>query len=342
MEVMTLAALAKARDALTLALQGQYADDSLANAKARLKGYVEYCLRVLAAGAGEPNWNGASHWVRKYLDYQMKAAAGTASELMGSDDSNLSAHWLASNSERFLLESIGMHALSVPATVRRVLMASGFTANTVTEGDPKVVKHLMMTQPEIEPTKSAAIVVVTQEMVNAGGPSFVARFEQELINAEARANNAAVLTELAALSGSGTIDLSSTGDALDDLRLALRNADPSTGYVAAAEPGLVADLATRAEAAAGFSVRGGEFRPGIRIVAVDDHTGLTLVPCSRLALYDHGIEVRSARHATVNMADSPTSPSEVVSLWQTNSLGLLVERSFHLGGDVTLVNVVGS
>src|SRR5690606_29311535 len=117
---------------------------------------------------------------------------------------------------------------------------------------------------------------------------------------------------------------------LADLRMALSLVAPSYGYVVAMPSADVAVLATTIEAGPGFTVRGGTFRPGIEIVAVDHDDDTTVIPASRVALTDFGLQVRSARHANVEMRDSEEDPSEIVSLWQKNYMGLLVERTWKL------------
>jgi hypothetical protein len=99
------------------------------------------------------------------------------------------------------------------------------------------------------------------------------------------------------------------------------------------------DLATRTENKGGMGVRGGTFVPGVEVVAVDDQEGMTIIPASRLAVYDQGLEVRSAEHASIDMRDTPTADAVTTSLWQSNLIGLLIERNWHLAGDAHVVVV---
>lgn len=349
MEPMTRAAVSKAHDALVLALSGEISQSRRETLEAKCKAFAEYGLRLLASGAGAPDWNGSSYHLKKFLEWQTRAASGTAGEFANDAGENLTRVWLASIADYSLLDSIAVYSQPFPPGVSRVMIASGFTADPVAEGGAKAVRHLNASIGDIELAKTAALLVLTMELVNAGGPALLARFEYELQQAVTRGSNLAVLSTLAGMAGSAaTLQIATTGDALADLRAGVSAAPSSMGYVVAGDPALVRDLALRTEAPSGFTLRGGEFRPGLRVVAVEEHNGLTVIPCSRLALFDAGLELRSARHATVEMADPPTHDSttptgaQLVNLWQTNNLGLLAERSFHIAGDVELVEVAGS
>jgi hypothetical protein len=161
-------------------------------------------------------------------------------------------------------------------------------------------------------------------------------FENELRKAVTRAINLSVLAQL---TDSDTVSIPGTGDALADLRAGLYMAGPSTGYVVAAPSADVLDLSLRVENRAGMGVRGGTFVPGVEIVAMDSITGIYVIPASHVSVRDGGLQVRSAEHAVVNMADTPASPSQMVSLFQTNSLGLLAERDFSLAHSAPMVIV---
>lgn len=256
------------------------------------------------------------------------------------DAAALAASYIASIAELSLLDQIARYARVLPADAGRVLVASGSSADVASEGDPKVVKRIGLGLAEIEPTKAAAIVVLSNELANAAGGAGRRLFEAELVASITRATNAAVLNRM---TDSTTLQVSTTGDPLADLRAGLQMAGPSNGYVVAAPAGVVADLSTRVECKGGMAIRGGTFVPGVDVVAIDDLGSMRVIPASRLALFDRGLEVRSSGDANLNMADSPTAPSQATSLWQTNSFALLAERNFHIVvGDVQVVEVVGS
>src|SRR5690606_4323305 len=109
-----------------------------------------------------------------------------------------------------------------------------------------------------------------------------------------------------------------------------------------AGPSEAADLALRVENRAGMGVLGGTFVPGVEVVAIDSMTGLAVIPASRYAAYDAGIELRSADHSSVDMREDLASPAELTSLWQTDSSGLILERQWMVAGSTPIVLVGGS
>ena len=256
----------------------------------------------------------------------------------------LAASYLASVAEFSLLDTIKMHCRVLPtASQGRVLLAAGAVGNLTREGDPVPCQNLNLTSADIDPIRSAALVILSQELVRAGGDAVLALFEQELTSAVGRASNGAVLDQLI---DSNTESINSTGDPLSDLRAGLSAAGEADAYAVAMPAATVRDLATRSEAGPGLGVRGGVFRPGISIVAIDDVNDTIVIPCSRLAVWDGGLHLKSAEHATVQMASIPTNNSvtpvgtELVSLWQAGLFGLMIDRSWHLGGDTSGIVIV--
>jgi len=258
---------------------------------------------------------------------QRAAAHALADEVWENGGADLAESYLASIAEFSILDAMKKYARVLPVNSRSVMIAADAVGDVVAEGLPKPVKKLSLSLSDVEPTKAVGMVVMTEELATAAGPEGRRLFEAELAAAVTRASNASVLS---ALANSDAVTVPGTGDALADLRAGLRAAGPSNGYVVGMPSGLVADLATRVENRAGMGVRGGTFVPGVEIVAVDDATAITVIPASRIALWDGGLRVSSAEHATVDLRDAPESPANTVSLWQTNCLGLLLERQWLL------------
>lgn len=315
MDPMQFAAVSRAHNALDVAIS------NLATRK-KAQGFVELAYTMLRAERPE---QGLALLKRHPNELVQKAVAhAIGDDIWDSPDAAaLVASYIASIAEGSLLEQIGRYARVVPPQLRAGLVGSGFSANVVAEGFPKVVRNLALDLADIELTKAAAIIVLTRDL------AVVAQhlFERELREAVNRGVNAAVLSQI---TDTNNIVVSGTGDALADLRAGLQAAAPSNGYVVAASTAVAIDLSTRAENRGGMGVRGGTFVPGVEVVAVDNIAGLRIIPASRLAVLDGGMQVRSTGHASVDMRDNPESPAQLVSLWQTNSVGLLAERIFHL------------
>lgn len=251
----------------------------------------------------------------------------------------LMASYIEANAQLSGLDALKIYARPILAGSRHAMTGSGFVADATVEGAPKVVRRPSLTLGDIEPRKTIALIVATRELMQAGGDEALAMLDSEMSKALIAAINGALFDFFA---GSSALSLPATGDALEDLRLATGSAGPSEGFVALVPPGVTADLALRTEALPGFTMNGGEFRPGLHVVTADNATGIMAVPASRTAIYDGGLELRPSGEASVEMSDSPTGSGEMVSLWQCGSVGLLAERQWHIGGDAVAVLVEGS
>jgi hypothetical protein len=249
--------------------------------------------------------------------------------------SALAASFLQSIAPGSLLDMLAKYATTLPNTLSHALVASGSVAGTVSEAGVKVVKRLPFALAHAQVHKVAAIVVLSEEL--ALGIQGSTLFENELTKSVQRASNAAVVN---ALMTTSMVQISSTGDALADLRAGLRASVPSSAYVVAASGGIVADLATRVENK-GAGIRGGTFVDGVELVPVDELSGMNIIAADRISLADGGLRVSPSTEASVNMADSPTSPSQLVNLWQTNCRGILAERQFRIATatDADIVHV---
>lgn len=319
MDCLELAAVHRARSALDLAMSATPTRGD------RAKAFTDAAFSLLSSTRGNALQTLAEH---ENLTLQKAATPGhsTLDEVWASPaGSALAQNYLESVADGSLLDSLASSATIIPPGARAVMVASAAVGDVVAEGDPKPVRRLNLSIADAVPTKSCGIVVLTEELARLPGAR--ALFEAELHRAVARAANDAVLD---ALIDSSTVTEPGTGDPLNDLRIGLRAAPASSAFVVATRPGQVADLATRPEAAPGFGPGGGEFRSGIHVVPVEGAPGTVVIPSSRVALWLGPLLIRPADQATVAMRDDPNSPAQQVSLWQTNSLGLLIERSWHI------------
>lgn len=237
------------------------------------------------------------------------------------------------------LDAIKQYAMPILAGSRHVMAGSGFVGDATVEGAPKVVRKPSMTLGDVEPHKTVALIVLTREFMLAGGDEALALLDREMSKALITAINSAIYDRF---NDSNALILPTTGNLIEDLRLAMRSAGPSAGYIALVPPGVTADLALRPEAGPNFSMNGGEYRAGLHIVTADNATGIMVIPASRLGVFDGGLQLRPSGEASVEMSDTPDGNGELVSLWQSGSVGLLAERQWHIGGDATAVIVEGS
>ncbi|CAD0328093.1 hypothetical protein ABQZ69_03725 [Xanthomonas sp. WHRI 8391] len=325
MDPMQFAALSRARTALDVAVANECSS-------ARAKAFVEIALGMMLNGK---NFRTALASHPSAL-VQKAVAESTFGEVWQNQNAAaLAASYIGSIAEGSLLDQIIPYGSVLPLNVSSVLVGTGYSANVTKEGDPKVVKNLQLGTEDVELQKAAAIVVMTQELVRAIGGQTI--FESELRKSVTRAINSSVLAQLL---DNAPRYVAPSGDPLANLRAGMFAAGPSDGYVVAAPAVDVMDLATRLENRGGMGLRGGTFIPGVQVVAMDEIADMYVIPASRIAIRDQGLEVRSAGHALISLADTPTSPAQMVSLFQTNSIALLAERNFHLAAASPMV-VVG-
>ncbi|WP_332747552.1 hypothetical protein [Hydrogenophaga sp.] len=251
----------------------------------------------------------------------------------------LAAAYIASVAEQSIFDQLKVYARVLPPRMRQVMIATAAVGNVVSEGAPKPVRDLTLNLGDVDFLKAVGIVVMSKELASATGGEGAALFEQELQKATVRALNRSVLT---AFIDSGTSVIAAGTDPLASLRAGLQAAGPSEGFVVAMSAGDAAWLATSEANRGGMGVRGGEFVRGVHIVVMDDHTGMTIIPASRVGIYDGGLSVRSTDQADVDMRDTPESPGAKTSLWQTNSAAIIVERQWQLvSGGAEAVTVEG-
>lgn len=241
----------------------------------------------------------------------------------------LAQHYVASVAQFSLLDQLLRYATVIPGNMRQVMFGSGSVGNTVVEGGPKVTLNLSLNLGDTIPIKSVALVVMSNELARFAGEAGRRMFAQELERAVVRAANAAVM---AAFVDSGSSVVAAGANPLESMRAGLQAATGSQGYVVAMNESDAAYLATVVENKGGMGPRGGEFAPGINVVAVDGMSGMLVFPASRFAMWDGGLRITSSGEASVDMRASPADPYEQTSLYQTNSTAVLAERLWQVVG----------
>jgi hypothetical protein len=335
MDPLAYAAVCRAQDSLSHARQYLGASDH----RALAKGFVDMCATIARA----KNSDAAVGYLQASKNERVQKAASAHvtfdSIWQAVEAQQMAQAFIVSAAEPDLLTAISRYARTLPKYLGRVLIAGGAVGDVVAEGHPKAIKNIELNVgSEVEYIKSCALAVFSAELLGAVGDAGRALFEGELVKAVVRAANAAVV---ASLIDSNTTSVPAGANPLESLRNGLNAAGASDGYVVVAPAQQVAWLATAAENKGGMGVRGGTFIAGVELVAVDSATQMAVIPASKLVILDGGLEVRPSDAAAVSMADSPTSPSTLVSLWQANCVGLLVERGWRLDGDKSGIVLVG-
>jgi hypothetical protein len=334
MDPIFVAKLARANDTLSEII------GFMPNSERRSAAFVEVAKAMALNNNGDMHAQlklTANPETRKY--FEKAAPTSLLGDFDGVDGAAIAGAFAESLAPASILDACLKFSKVLPVNVGKVLVATGAIGSVIAEAEPRIVADAGISVQDCPPHEVSAILVFTEEALQKGAAAAQALFDTELRSAIVRALNAEML---AALDTSSTTTIASTGDAAKDLRAALAAADPATGYVFTAPGNTIATIAID-PANRGAGVRGGEFVPGVWLVADDAITEPTLIPASNLVLQDEGLRLEPpARHASVNLAASPTSPSALVSLWQTGTIGLLALRSWRMNTDrCTTVKVTG-
>jgi HK97 family phage major capsid protein len=252
-----------------------------------------------------------------------------------------------------------------PPLVRTVTVSSGSTAAWVDEGTAKPMSSLTLDTDTMKLKKVIALVVATEEMLQAGGTKGEILLANDLARAVAKAIDEAFLdphnagdTATPASVLYGATEIPSTLTWSVDLKEAISafDGDLSNAYWVA-RPEVFAGISSGDHPAVG--ARGGEllgipclpsiWMPNDGASPASDF--LALVDASGIVVCENpNVEIKPSRQATVEISTNPShevttpTPSQLVSLWQTNSVGLLVERQINwrmarTGGAVVITGV---
>jgi hypothetical protein len=222
---------------------------------------------------------------------------------------------------RAALTRIG--AVEVPFATRVAAITTAPQAHWVAAHGAKPVTKAGITPVTLAPTKLAALMPVTNELLRASGDRADRALQRALRDAAVAALNAALLSD-----DPGTPDESPAGlgDGLAST--------PSSGLTDAAiledivelvdgmrEPTLIGPLGLVLRARA--ALRGADDLP--IVVAPQASNRLFAVDAGAVVFAGPAIDVASSKHASVVMSDTPDSPAAMVSMWQTNSTVLRVD-----------------
>lgn len=296
---------------------------------------------VPAANTGNSNWAG---------------------NLVG-DETNVFADFVEYLRPRTILGRFGTDGVPslrrVPFRVPLIGQTSGGAGYWVGEGKAKPLTSWSYGRTTLEPLKVANIAVVTEELLRDSSPSAEMLIRDELANAlRERLDRDFIDPTKAASSGvspasilNGVAGISSSGSTADNVRQDVQavfnafitaNNAPDTGvWIMPATTALALSLMQNPLGQAefpGIGMTGGTFFGLPVIVSQYVPSGtVALVNAGDIYLADEGgVAVDMSREASLEMADNPshdsTTPTEatdLVSLWQTNSVGFRAERTIN-------------
>ena len=272
-----------------------------------------------------------------------KSAAVISDAWQTPDGRAMGDAYLAEAAPANLADAVKTHAVPIPKFGRRVHAYAGLVAENVPEGFAKGVTALDVSTPEVERVKVAAILAVTREVLRDDVPGASDLFRRLLKDAVIRASNVAFLAALPTPSAS----VPAGANAVESLNNGLAAAVTAGHYVIAARPDICRELALASDGR--MPVGGGEFSPGITVLPVDFPTSpqpdLIVIPADRIAMKDSGLIVRASHDASIELSASPGSSSSsatganMISLFQTGCVGLLVERLIDIAAGAEIVEV---
>lgn len=258
----------------------------------------------------------------------------------------------------------GIPALrNVPFRVPLIAQTSGGDGYWVGEGKPKPLTKFDFSRITLEPLKVANIAVLTKELLRDSSPSAETLIRDSLVDAlRARLDIDFINPAKTASAGvspasitQGVSPVPSSGNDAEAIKADVKalmgafiaaNNPPTTGvWIMPATVALSLSLMTNELGQTefpGISMTGGTFM-GIPVIVsqymptVTAGSYVALVNASDIYFADNGgFEVQMSDQASLQMDNAPTSHDagtgdgvELVSLWQTNSVGFLAERSLN-------------
>lgn len=257
---------------------------------------------------------------------------------------SVEATFLESLRPDFLFDGALSSMRPVPLNLSRVIVISqGVVGYSVGEAAPKPISRMSVSGDDLTPSKVAATVILSRELVSVGVSQ--ALYVQELRGAVGVQTDAGFATILAAgapsfaIGGNSAIAFfASLSDALDALKLSA-----ASRIFMGAHPNTVKALAMLTDSSGArvfpdLGVRGGMIAD-ITVIATDgvdtpDTSGgsLILFDAHQIAANAGTVAASVSHQATVQLDDQPTDPADaaavMVSLWQENLTGVRVERVF--------------
>jgi HK97 family phage major capsid protein/HK97 family phage prohead protease len=249
---------------------------------------------------------------------------------------------------------------NVPFNVRVTGQTTGSVANWVGQGKPKPVTSFATNAQTLLFTKIAAIAVLADELVRFSSPNAEALVRDELARAVVERSDvdfvdpahAAVANVQPASITNGVTALSSAGTSADNIRTDIQNLieyfllnNQNVSNIAIVMPNTLALAASVLVNSLGqpefpsLGINGGSIM-GLPVVtsqyaANQSGYGNLVIALDQSAIFladDGQVSVDVSREASIQMSDAPTNDAStgtgqsLVSLWQTNSVGIRAER----------------
>jgi len=289
-----------------------------------------------------------------------------ATDLVG-DETSAYADFVSFLRPRTILGRFGADGVpalrSIPFRVPLISQTAGGEGYWVGEGKAKPLTKFGFTRTTLEPLKVANICVLTDEVLRDSSPSaeaivrdqlaeaLAARLDIDFINPAKGAASGVSPASITNAASNGAA--SGTGDA-DDVRADVRsllneyiaaNNPPTSGVIIMrSDTALALSMMTNALGQSeftGITMNGGVLL-GIPVITSQHVPSGIVVMVNAADIYladEGGIRIDMSREATLEMLDGSLTGDSVdvtghtaastVSLWQTNSIGILAERTIN-------------
>jgi hypothetical protein len=222
----------------------------------------------------------------------------------------------------------------LPVRTRVVASGSAVVGTVVAEGGWKPASKLNLAATVLDELKAAALVVVSKEALEAAAASGISFIQNELRAAVA----VAVDTKFVEiLSDAAPTPIASSGDDAASIRADIISLLGAVDLGAGSFPVLVVPPRI-AKQLGGFGAEGWSVHPvdggelanlPTRVCSAVADDEVVLFDAAQIGANGGAVRVREARHASVQMDDSPGSgAASLVSLWQTGCIAFMAERLF--------------
>jgi hypothetical protein len=226
--------------------------------------------------------------------------------------------------------------VAMPAYQGRFVLMASVTAATVSEGAGKPVRRLSYSTNEADPAKGTAMVALTREVAMEAEIQRTVR--QELQRSISQWTDALLLSACAANSADSTTVSGSFQDWVDDLHelLQIVKGSSSSNLFLVVSPDLAKAICAQGlTAGLNLDWRGFDIA-GVRVMPSDAQgsASMTLIDARQVAMRLGQVSLRSSDEGSVEMDTAPSATSStsvqsstLVSLFQTNTVAILAERS---------------
>jgi len=247
----------------------------------------------------------------------------------------LSNAFLASLRTLSVFDAMRSYSPELPPSTKFAVVTSGATGATVNEAMVKPVSKLSLSAVDLDDRqKTLSIVVVDEELLRVAN---VTLFQSELERAVAAKVDEAFITKITTSISPTTSNGGTSTSVLQDISagLAALSLDAGSKVFCATSPDIMKALAfkvtsTGERAFPELTINGGNLS-GVEFFPTSGVTGqFVFFDASQIAHYQRGIELDTAKYASVQMdtvGDSPqTAATPLISLWQNNLVGVKATR----------------